>query len=450
MKKNNLIFMMIVAWMVGLCFSCNDESSSVNKGDQSPYDPRKPLIVNNLGPLSGGLGTRVVVSGSNFGNDKKKVKLFFNKKEALILSLNNANIYAMVPKQPGESSVITVKIENGKDAEGNPVYVEKALEGQTFAYKVRATVTTVAGVYNESAVVDGPALEAKFARPVMVDADNAGNVMVADDDGGAIRLFSVPDNKVKTVLSGLHEPWQGAFNADYTEYYVVIRRTADRPLIAYKLSKVSNWVEAEPIYAQLGPDGKSLVGNYDYYGLTADDKYVYLLSNYGYRLLRVSQETGKMELIGKDLGMDSWAHMAFNPYDRKIYVTSEAWGKIFRFDPYKENLTAQDMEHVVGLGKGSPIEANGTSARLGEIEGIDADKEGNLYLADYSNHVIWKVDTDMNATVFAGPKGGGAGYKDGKPSEAQFNKPYDVGVDSDGLVYVADVYNRVIRCIAIQ
>ena len=76
-------------------------------------------------------------------------------------------------------------------------------------------------------------------------------------------------------------------------------------------------------------------------------------------------------------------------------------------------------------------------------------KEGNVYLADYTNHVIWKVDEEFNATIFAGVPGE-SGYKDGKPQEALFNKPYDVAATPDGILYVADTYNYLIRCIAIQ
>lgn len=441
---------MLVTALIVFLGSCDGEGSPTHKGDMSPYDPNKPVTVTKLGPLSGGLGTRVVVSGTNFGNDKNRVKLLFNQKEALILDVNSTNIYAMVPKQPGDESIITVKIQNGEDSEGNPTYTEQILDGQTFKYKIQAAVTTVAGVFSQSEAVDGTALEAKFKRPVMCDVDDEGNIMISDDNAGRIRFFSAADNMVKTVLASVHEPWQGSYNLDYSEYYVIVRRASQRPLIAYKFSKRSNWSEAEPVYAQFDDDGKSLVGTLDYYGLTADDKYIYILSHSGTRFLRIDQVSQKMELIGRDLGLASWSHIAFNPKDRMIYASAEGWGKIYRFDPYKENLTVNDVEHVVGLGKGKPIEANGLDARMGEIEGLCADTDGNLYVSDYSNHVIWKVDTDMNATIFAGPKDGGSGYKDGKPEEAQFNKPYDVCVDPNGLVYVADVYNYVIRCIAIQ
>ena len=53
------------------------------------------------------------------------------------------------------------------------------------------------------------------------------------------------------------------------------------------------------------------------------------------------------------------------------------------------------------------------------------------------------------APIFAGVPGE-SGYKDGKPQEALFNKPYDVAATPDGILYVADTYNYLIRCIAIQ
>jgi glucose/arabinose dehydrogenase len=107
------------------------------------------------------------------------------------------------------------------------------------------------------------------------------------------------------------------------------------------------------------------------------------------------------------------------------------------------------VEHLAGMGPGNVIEGNGLNIRTGTIIGLSADNEGNIYIPDDSNSVIWKIDTDLNGTVIAGVPGV-KGYKDGDPKEAQFNRPYNVAATSDGLIYVADQVNRVIRCIAIQ
>ncbi|WP_106831623.1 IPT/TIG domain-containing protein [Parabacteroides pacaensis] len=453
MKKNDF-FVWLATFVLLSCLACSSNEKAENYGE--PYSPEKPLVVSQIGPQKGGLGTRVVVSGSNFGNDPSKVKLFFNSKEALILKLQSNAIYAMVPKQPGEYSTIKVAVEEGQNSDGTAKYREAVLENMQFKYNIKATVTTVAGQLGVNSAKDGMALEASFGRPVMLAVDPTGTLLISDDGARMVRMLSIQDNKLSTVLSGMHEPWQCSYNLDFTRYYVLERRSSQRPLLFYGLFKDSNWQESEAFYDQKDDNGNYIAGNMDYYGLAADDKYVFIMSASGKRLIRVDQETRKVELIGENLNMDSWAHIAYNKKNGYLYITSEAWGRLYRLDPYHTPpghstpwLTQADIEHIVGTGKGAAKEGNGKSAQLGEIEGMAADQEGNVYLADYSNHVIWKVDEEFNATIYAGVPGE-SGYRDGKPQEALFNKPYDVAATPDGILYVADVYNYLIRCIAVQ
>lgn len=82
------------------------------------------------------------------------------------------------------------------------------------------------------------------------------------------------------------------------------------------------------------------------------------------------------------------------------------------------------------------------------------DAAGNLYFADTVNAIIRKVDTAGIVTRFAGkapvdgvPQTGATG--DGGPAlDATFNNPVDLALDSDGTMYVSDVYNHCVRAIA--
>ena len=88
-----------------------------------------------------------------------------------------------------------------------------------------------------------------------VIVDDEGTVLIADDGGKMVRMLSIQDNKLSTVLSGMHEPWQCSFNLDFTNYYVLERRTSMRPLLFYGLYKSSNWQEAEAYYDQKNDKG---------------------------------------------------------------------------------------------------------------------------------------------------------------------------------------------------
>jgi len=82
------------------------------------------------------------------------------------------------------------------------------------------------------------------------------------------------------------------------------------------------------------------------------------------------------------------------------------------------------------------------------------DPAGNLYFADTANALIRKIDPGGTVTRFAGTAPVGAvpqhGYAgDGGPArEAKLFNPVDLALDTDGTLYVSDVYNHCIRAIA--
>ena len=87
-----------------------------------------------------------------------------------------------------------------------------------------------------------------------------------------------------------------------------------------------------------------------------------------------------------------------------------------------------------------------TAALLSEPFMCAFDTAGNLYLAEATNHCIRRVDRDSGVIVtIAGT--GEQGYSgDGGPAtQATFNQPYSLQVDTNGDVFVVDRLNYVIR-----
>jgi DNA-binding beta-propeller fold protein YncE len=310
---------------------------------------------------------------------------------------------------------------------------------------------------------DGPALQATYTRPVIPCAKKDGSlVFIADDWGGnRVRMLSTVDNMVTTVIDGMASPWQMAFNAAEDKLFVVEREQSNRPILFYVLSQATNWVQREIYYDQPDSTGRYIASDMGAAGLTADDTYVYMLSKT--RLIRIDQITKEVQCIGEKIMAQTWSYPVFNRKDRKLYIVSNEEARVYRVDPYhipdpNPNpegsdipwITANDREHIAGMSPGSPIEGNGKSIRFGVLETpSNFDEDGNLYLPDTRNHVIWKLDPELNGTIIAG-MAGSSGYKDGVPLEAQFKSPYGLSITLDGLIYVGDQGNKLIRCIAIQ
>jgi hypothetical protein len=90
------------------------------------------------------------------------------------------------------------------------------------------------------------------------------------------------------------------------------------------------------------------------------------------------------------------------------------------------------------------------NALFNNVRQINFDYEGNLYMGDGGNHCVRKVDTEnmMVETVIGIP--GVSGYEDGAKEDALFNGIHGIVTDSEGVIYVSDFGNRLIRRIAIE
>ncbi len=94
-----------------------------------------------------------------------------------------------------------------------------------------------------------------------------------------------------------------------------------------------------------------------------------------------------------------------------------------------------------GVGNNEP----GAQTQLAFPHGLAVDGAGNLYIADTSNHRILRVDAEGTITTFAGTRERGFSGDRGPAVQAQLNGPHGVAVDTDGNLYIADTLNYRIR-----
>jgi sugar lactone lactonase YvrE len=86
-----------------------------------------------------------------------------------------------------------------------------------------------------------------------------------------------------------------------------------------------------------------------------------------------------------------------------------------------------------------------TNALLYSPNSVAVDGVGNLFIADYSNNRIRKVNTNGIITTVAGMTGSGYSSDGGAATNALLYSPEGVALDASGDLYIADAYNNRVR-----
>ena len=121
-------------------------------------------------------------------------------------------------------------------------------------------------------------------------------------------------------------------------------------------------------------------------------------------------------------------------------------GSIFVSDSHRvRRISANgEVSTVAGTVEGYS-DGPAQQARFNTPSAIAVGHDGTIYVADTANNAIRRLAVDGTVSTVAG--GRGAGYRDGAGTDALFNGPIGVAVDSGGRVFVADAYNDRVRAI---
>lgn len=110
----------------------------------------------------------------------------------------------------------------------------------------------------------------------------------------------------------------------------------------------------------------------------------------------------------------------------------------------------QTIDNIVttlaGSGATGSIDGQGTAASFQRPFDVAVDANKNVYVADTSNHLIRKISPSGLVTTLAG--NGNSTFADGQGTAASFKYPNGVAVDAYNNVYVADLGNQRIRKIS--
>jgi RHS repeat-associated protein len=107
------------------------------------------------------------------------------------------------------------------------------------------------------------------------------------------------------------------------------------------------------------------------------------------------------------------------------------------------NSTTWTVSTLAGNGTPGFADGPGASAMFNNPNGVAVDAAGVVYVADTANNRIRRIGTDGAVSTVAGD--GTPGLQNGSGSQARFNAPQGIAVDSQGNIYVADTGNAAVR-----
>ena len=134
-------------------------------------------------------------------------------------------------------------------------------------------------------------------------------------------------------------------------------------------------------------------------------------------------------------------------------------GKLYFADSESSTIRLADFENdlvtvVSGTSNNSLFEFGDIDGELGlnrlqHALGVEGGPNGDIYIADTYNSRIKVIRAGETATTTAFGLGGLGGYADGDAAAAEFDEPGGISY-ADGILYVADTNNHVIRAIDLE
>jgi uncharacterized protein (TIGR03437 family) len=131
-------------------------------------------------------------------------------------------------------------------------------------------------------------------------------------------------------------------------------------------------------------------------------------------------------------------------------VAVDAAGNIYIADSLNNTIRRVSAGGIISTFAGNSVPGNSgdggapTSAQLNGPQGVAVDAAGNLYIADTQNHKVRKISGGVIGT-FAGSGTAGFSGDGGTATAASLNAPFGVAVDAAGNVYIAEFGNSRVR-----
>lgn len=134
-----------------------------------------------------------------------------------------------------------------------------------------------------------------------------------------------------------------------------------------------------------------------------------------------------------------------------IDMTVDAAGNVYIVDYINARIRKVNTAGIITTIAGTGVQGYGgdggpaTSAKLNGPVSIAIDASGNIYIGDYGNDRVRKINTSGIISTFAGTGVGGFSGDGGTATSAKIDGPMDLTFDGFGNLFIADINNSRIR-----
>lgn len=305
----------------------------------------------------------------------------------------NASYSVTVSAQPdAQSCAVSGGSGSGVSADVTGVSIDCVFRGFT---------STLAGSKIPGSA-NGTGAAAQFNGPFRAAVDSNGTVYVSDYENHMIRKITPAG--VVTTLAGSTTSGRANGLGSAASFFHPIGVAVDSRGYVYVADSENNLIR------RISPDG--------------------LVST-----LAGSGSPGSADGTGSAASFLQPGGLAMDDSDN-LYVADSGNHRIRMITP------AGVVTTLAGNGPGW-ADGTGSAASFRYPQGLALDGSGNLYVSDRDNNLIRKLTPNGVVTTLAGDRSSGS--KNGTGAAASFNKPFDVTADSSGNAYIADGDNHMVR-----
>ncbi|OHE81629.1 MAG: hypothetical protein A3G75_03185, partial [Verrucomicrobia bacterium RIFCSPLOWO2_12_FULL_64_8] len=350
------------------------------------------------------------------------------------------------------------------DGSGN-VYVAESGNSDIRKITSAGVVTTLAGTAGLRGYLDATGGNARFRGPTGVAVDGSGNLVVADNLNNLIRKVAA-DGTVTTLAGSPGNAGYANGSGSTARFNLPVGLRFDRQGNLYLADSGNNAIRKINPSGVVTTFGGSATDSSNTYrdGLTnvarfnrpndvaVDAGGNVFVADSGNSLIRKIAPDGLVSTVAGSVGLadmvdGTGAAARFNHPTGialdgdKLYVADTDNSAVRLVGP---DLAVTTLAGLGLAGTRGSIDGDAATARFNGPQNLAVDAAGNLYLADTANSIIRKIAPDGTTTTVAG-LASNLGSTDGTGSDARFNNPGGIAVDTSGNLYVTDTINNTIR-----